>query len=68
MSSQVNSGQNDRPRHRMTRAQVVKKFLTEVVCGIDIQNEEIGLGAEDKILRFFQAVRDIYLRSGRSLA
>ena len=67
MGREMNSRKNNRPRTGMTRAEVVKKLLTEVIGGIDIEDKEIGLGAEDKILGFGQAMRDVDLRLGRGL-
>ena len=51
----------------MTRAQIVKKILTEVVGGIDIEDEQVRLHAENEFLRFLQTVREFDQRVRRGL-
>ena len=61
----MNRGQDDRARVRMARAEIVEKFLAEIVGGIDVEDEEVGLLADDNVLRFLEAMRDIDVRGRR---
>jgi hypothetical protein len=58
----MNGSENDRFRGRMAGSEVVEKFLTEVVGGIDIEHKKVGLGIEDQMLRLLKAASDLYLR------
>ena len=65
MRGQMDCRENDRARIRVTRAQIVKEFLAEIVGRIDIEHEEVGPDTHDQSLRFFQAPRQIDVGAGR---
>ena len=62
---QMNAGQNDRARVRVTRSQIVKKILAEIRDGIDIENKKLGFHAEDELLCLLQAARHFNQRTRR---
>src|SRR5688500_15901647 len=62
MRGKVGAGEDDGPRIRMARAQVVKKFLAQIGDGIDVEDKQIRLGAEDQALGAFQSGGDVDLR------
>jgi hypothetical protein len=45
-------------------AEIVEEFLAEIVGGVDVEDEEIGLLAADDVLRLLEAVSDIDVGSG----
>ncbi len=59
---EMNRGQNNGARIRVTGAEIVEKFLPQIVGGINIENEKIRPLADHDLLRFFEAVREIDLR------
>src|SRR5207248_4218527 len=62
MRSEMNASQDNGACVRMTRAQIVKKFLAEIWHGIDVEHEEIRAIVQDEALRFLQVVRHVRLR------
>ncbi len=46
MRGKVGAGEDDGPRVRMARAQVVKKLLAQIGDGVDVEDKQIRLGAE----------------------
>jgi hypothetical protein len=61
----VGAGEDDGARIRMAGAQIVKKFLAQIGNGIDVEHEEVRLGAEDEALGAFQRRRDVDLARRR---
>ena len=43
----------------MTGSQVIKKFLAQIVGGVDVENEQIRFNPEDHALGFFQGPRQV---------
>ena len=56
---EMNAGQNDGARIRMARAQIVKKIVAEIRSCIDIENKKLGPHAQNELLRFLQASRQL---------
>ena len=65
MRREMDGGQNNRARVRVARAQIVEKFLAQIVGGVDVQNEEVRPQVDDQLLCFLEAVGDFHLRAGR---
>ena len=65
MSRKVDGRQNNRARIRVTRAQIIKKILPEIIGRIDIEDEEVGLLTNDNVLGLLEATRDVDLRLRR---
>ena len=68
VSGQVHCGQDYSARVRMTRAQIVKKFLPKIVGRIDIEDEETRPLVYNQLLRLLQTMRDIDMRLRRRFA
>jgi hypothetical protein len=52
----------------MAGAQVVEKFLAEILQAIDVQDEEIGMTIHDHALGFFDTASNVDVDAGRGFA
>jgi hypothetical protein len=65
---QMNAGQNDGPRIRVAGAQVVKKILTQVRHGIDIEDEKVRPSVHDEELGLLEIPSQIDLGGRRGFS